>query len=491
MTQPVAAAPTPTGTTSGTPTTTAVVVGDRTPIARPAGSAMTPDALTAPTNVRAEPLYYRGTVMVHWDTVPGATGYDIMQRLSDGKYAGANPLESGTYGPERSQGITMELVPGPLSFSVVAQYGPAERSLPSADAAVVIPRWYGRYRVSILGFKVERETSDDPLQTDGKRDEVYLRAAAVERGPDGERIGNVVQRQTLVHGDINTTDWRSGPNRRIQAGSASVDGGLKTGDAFPTATPWQRTLPNRDGSFPLLVWEGDLIQGQNTVQVTFNLWESDQHPGQSVPSFSDFSPEAAALEVAGPASKRLEPTVAGKVVTAAAAGVVLAPVVAPLLVLSAPALVPTVAVGMAAGQVMPRLPVLPKVETPLDRLSDEIGLTALDLKIQNTATSAINDLPRTLALAVGNFITDQESHWAMMLNVKDRPLGVFRDAQENLTSIPNLLSLNFENAESQALAGNGPVGKGPGIYEYRLTDKLTDQGGNGIYVVYLQVERIQ
>jgi len=65
--------------------------------------------MVAPTNVRAQPLHYRGTVMVSWDTMPGATGYQILARLPNGTYAGAMPSGVNEYGPERAQGITMEL----------------------------------------------------------------------------------------------------------------------------------------------------------------------------------------------------------------------------------------------------------------------------------------------------------------------------------------------------------------------------------------------
>jgi hypothetical protein len=166
-------------------------------------------AMVAPTNVRAQALYYRGTVMVSWDTMPGATGYQILARLANGSYAGAMPSGVNQYGPERSQGITMELAyNAPITLVVVANY-PQGSSTPSAPVTVSIPRWYGNYRVSVLGFRVDRETKDDPFETDGKRDEVYLRAAAAERGPDGNQYGGVTQLQTLVHGDINTTEWRS------------------------------------------------------------------------------------------------------------------------------------------------------------------------------------------------------------------------------------------------------------------------------------------
>ena len=475
--------------TSGAELTTAPTLGTRgTSVA----SAL--PAIVAPTNVRAQPLYYRGTVMVSWDTMPGATGYQIVARPANGVYTSAMPKGKTEYGPERSQGITMEIPTGtPILFAVVANY-PQGSSSPSAPVTVTIPRWYGTYRVSVLGFTVDRETKDDPFETDGKRDEVYLRAAAAERGPDGNQYGGVTQLQTLVHGDINTTEWRSAthPNRRVKAGSASVDGGLRTGDGFPSASPWQRTTSsNYTNTFPLKVWQGNLVQGYNSVQVAFNLWESDQRPGQSVPSYSSFSPEATALSRAAPATARLQPTVAGQVLAGVVAGAVLAPTVGPLLVLSAPALVPTVAYAMMVDQLLPPLPVIPKVSTPLDGLNDALGLTALQLAIPNALDGAKN----AVLMGASNYITDFESNLSLAFNAQDHPIGVRKDAQGRLFAIPSMLTLNFENAESEALAGNGPAGRGPGIYAYTLTDQASDpatgMGGNGIYTVYVQVERVQ
>ena len=457
------------------------------------GSSALP-AIVAPTSVRAQPLHYRGTVMVSWDTMPGATGYQILTRLSNGSWAGAMPSGVNEYGPERSQGITRELASAtPLTFAVVANY-PQGSSVPSAPATVSIPRWYGTYRVSVLGFTVNRESKDDPFETDGKRDEVYLRAAAAERGPDGNQYGGVTQLQTLVHGDINTTEWRSAtsPNRRVKAGTASVDGGLRTGDGFPSASPWQRTTSsNYTNTFPLKVWEGNLVQGYNTVQVAFNLWESDQRPGQSVPSYASFSPEATALSRAAPATARLQPTVAGQVLAGVIPGVVLAPTVGPLLVLSAPALVPTIAMIMAAEQLKPLLPVVPKVSTPLDGLNDALGLTAVQMAIPNALDGAKN----ALLMGTSNYINDVESNLSLAFNAKDHPIGMRKDPQGRLFAFPSMLTLSFENAESEALAGNGPAGKGPGIYAYTLTDQASDpatgMGGDGIYTVYVQVERVQ
>jgi len=296
-----------------------------------------------------------------------------------------------------------------------------------------------------------------------------------------------------VHGDISTTEWRSAthPNHRIRAGSASVDGGLKTGDGFPSSSPWQRTTSSSyANTFPLKVWEGALVQGYNSVQVAFNLWESDQRPGQGVPSYSGFSPEATALSSAAPATTRLQPTTAGKVLAGTVAGVVLAPTLVPLLVLSAPALVPTVAYAMVAAQVMPQLPVIPKVSTPFDGLYDVLGVTTAQMALDN----ALDGAKSAVLMGASNYVNDFASNLGLAFNAQDHPIGVRKDAQGRLFAMPSMLTLNFENAESEALAGNGPAGKGPGIYAYTLTDQASDpatgMGGNGIYTVYVQVERV-
>lgn len=446
----------------------------------------------SPTGVRVETLNYKGTMMVHWDSMPDAVGYTIVKWLPDGKYAGANPLNQPAYGPERKQGITIELEQGPVQLGVIADYGNGQFSAPSAPVSVVVPRWHGRYRISVLGFKVERETRDDPLETDGKRDEVYLRAAVAERGPDGELVGSLTQHQSYVHGDVNAEDWRlaNSPNYRIKAGSASALGGLKTGDGYPSATPWQRTTAdNFARSFPLLLWEGELWQGQNTVQVALHLWETDQRPGQNLPSYDSFSPEATALDRVAPATKRLEPTVAGQVMIAVTAGVVLAPTVGPLLLLSAPALVPTTAVILAAqsSTVNLRLPTMPKVATPLDSFPPVMIHNALVLGTDDAMAAAIT----AVSDGVVAFVTDIEQQLQLALNIKDRPLGIRSSGLGRMNAVPAIFTLNIENAEAEALTGNGPANLGPGIYAYRFEDLLTEEGGNGIYTVYLQVERIR
>ena len=59
-----------------------------------------------------------------------------------------------------------------------------------------------------------------------------------------------------------------------------------------------------------------------------------------------------------------------------------------------------------------------------------------------------------------------------------------------MIAVPHIFTLTFENAEMEALAGNGPANLGPGVYPIRFEDKVTDDGGNGDYTLYVQVQGI-
>ena len=488
----------PTPATTPTTTSTAATAPASTATTAKAPVAPTSDAINkttptstdaptaAPTGVTATPLI-GGVVRVRWDPMPGALGYTIVQWLPDGKYAGANPVARPEFAATDTSGNTLELVSGPRKLGVVARYE-GGLSGPSTPVTVDIPRWYGTYRLSILGFKVDRETKDDPLETDGKRDEVYVRAAVVERDENGQIVNGIAERRSLVHGDINTTEWRSAthPNRRIKAGRASTDGGLMTGDGFPSAWPWQRTTEsNSTETFPLQLWEGVLYQGRNHVQVAVQLWEADQRPGQGLLTFNGSPPEVQALDPAAPVTRRLEATTTDKILTGVVAGVILAPTVAPLLVLSAPALAPTVAAGILASQMQVRLPAVPRVSTPLDSLSWYAAMTSPPLGLD--AGTMANDITR----GVGQFFTNQWANWQLTLNTQDRPIGIRKDAEGRILAVPRIVTLTFENAEMEALPGNGPANMGPGIYPIKFVDAITDEGANGAYTLYVQVQRIR
>lgn len=133
----------------------------------------------------------------------------------------------------------------------------------------------GKYRVVINGFTVTAETWDDALEWDGKRDEVFLATSIILKN----RNGDTVYSDQPTSPPIGDTNNQPG---RIQGGSASPLGGIRSGDAFPHASPWFRSIPLsviRNWP-PCTVWEGDLTSGDNVLFVTPTIWEWD--PGQSM-----------------------------------------------------------------------------------------------------------------------------------------------------------------------------------------------------------------
>ena len=158
---------------------------------------------------------------------------------------------------------------------------PEKAAAPTAKPASAAPaaagRTRGTYRVSVTGFSVHSETFDDPLQLDGKRDEVYVSADVLLLDRNGASLtpgtGAVRSR---VFGDVGGMfGGTEGHNGRVRAGSASKEGGLRTGDDFP-ATPWRLAGAPTADRLPLELWRGELAQGENAVLLTPTLWEFDQ-----------------------------------------------------------------------------------------------------------------------------------------------------------------------------------------------------------------------
>jgi len=180
---------------------------------------------------------------------------------------------------------------------VVGQTGSAKEKELRKESVDLSPDTVGRFRVTLTGFTVNRQTDDNILEADGKGDEVYVVAELAQydsyyeygRRPgfseDNILIslggnngfhgrGNLTLRKSLfsvLMGDIN--NQRNPP--RIQAGSASNLGGLRTGDRFPSNEPWNLNgtpLPDR---LPMLLWEGELRRGQDFVMIIPTIWEWD------------------------------------------------------------------------------------------------------------------------------------------------------------------------------------------------------------------------
>ena len=162
----------------------------------------------------------------------------------------------------------------------------------------------GRFRVTLTGFTVNQQSSDNILESDGKGDEVYfiIDSARYDGYTDrGGRTsifaplsldttlrpnGNLTQRQSLqsvVLGDVNS---QNNPPR-IRAGSASEVGGLRTGDRYPTNEPWNVSGALRTDRLPMLLWEGELTAERDLVVLIPTIWEWDGGNTEMRASYTD------------------------------------------------------------------------------------------------------------------------------------------------------------------------------------------------------------
>lgn len=130
-----------------------------------------------------------------------------------------------------------------------------------------------RYRCSINGFWCRNETWDDALNWDGKHDEVFI--AVNTKVADGTgAIHQSYDSLSEVMGDT----WQI-PNR-VLAGSASPNGGIVSGDKFPSSTPWVRSGSLNTLRYPpYQIWEGNLTSNQEVVLLTPTIWEWDPGAG--------------------------------------------------------------------------------------------------------------------------------------------------------------------------------------------------------------------
>jgi hypothetical protein len=131
-----------------------------------------------------------------------------------------------------------------------------------------------RYRVMLTGFAVAKLTNDDPLGVDGKGDEAFAAAAVVHWNRQTNQMTRFSFVQTREYGDVSVRNLF--PDR-IQAGTFSGTGGLAVGNRVPAS--YDVTGPNipapATDQFPLLVWEGELTAGVDSVVIAPSLWERD------------------------------------------------------------------------------------------------------------------------------------------------------------------------------------------------------------------------
>ncbi len=158
----------------------------------------------------------------------------------------------------------------------------------------------GNYKFQMLGFTCNHPTNDDILERDGKGDEVYITCNGYTQHMD-QSLTSMISGQTKVHGDVNNSDWISGPNERIRFGSKSSFGGIKEGDSYPQRPYELNTSLNYPGAnnllqIPFQLFQFHLIEDAESVVVIPVIWEKDNNSEPfndflyflSVPGVSDF-----------------------------------------------------------------------------------------------------------------------------------------------------------------------------------------------------------
>ena len=431
------------------------VTNDRTAAMAAEAAANAP--LAPPSGITATPLG-DGQVLLRWTAVPGAAYYHARYRkvgetvwytLTD---RGDEPPPSGP--AYQSDPMLVVLPAGTLEFAVISS-----RSLDdnmgalSAPVRATIPRYDGRYRVTLNGFRVNRETIDAQFEGDGKRDEIYVRVGVREYDADGNAVGNEQVPQTHTYGDVNAPRWKQPGTAafRYQAGRASALGGLMTGDGYPSATPWMANGPaNLSERFPLLLWEGYLREGQNTVAIMPVIYEDDE-------SIWELKPETKALLDLG--------------VWVAARG--------------------QAGAMNVAGQ-LKAVPVR-KSAIPLDQFTaKEVAAKAIamDARIFGSLASLWLQRQQQLGQRLAPLMADLTAASSLLLNTKDRPIGLAGIEGGKLQFDPKIVRLSFESAEKFiAERQTSNPGIPPGIVEVNYKDTIP--GGNGDYTLYLQITRVQ
>jgi len=130
------------------------------------------------------------------------------------------------------------------------------------------------------------------MQWDGKRDEIYGAAYWAKVSFNGNTTGATGYHKTLVHGDVNNLAGR------IQAGTASTLGGIKSGDNVPSnlATSASPGIGASTDRFPLVLWEGQLTDSAESVVVVPAVFESDRKESPAWSTWTSWwtSPEGSA-----------------------------------------------------------------------------------------------------------------------------------------------------------------------------------------------------
>ncbi len=137
------------------------------------------------------------------------------------------------------------------------------------------------YQLIALGFEVLRQTVDDMLERDGAGDEVQIRSTALNVAADGSFLGDTSTRSGKF-GAPDHSDFGAGTAEAGWSADQRLDG-LKTGDIYPRTDfgVASTVVPKHDGDLPMVLWDGVLENGGNSVVVVPTIWELDSNSPQS------------------------------------------------------------------------------------------------------------------------------------------------------------------------------------------------------------------
>jgi hypothetical protein len=322
----------PAGTTATNPATPPTAKGAPTTVAPQT-------AITAPAAVQQQPVNLQpaqpqpvnpsgfvaaqtgnGAVTLSWQPVPGVAYYEVWgaglpntgATVSSGTTLALTGVPSGLqtwtvgsyYTPGPVSTIASAFTKTQLQVTASVAAGPSPPSgnaYPPGGAPVSTPpAASAQYRVIATGFRVLHQTKDDILSRDGHGDEIYggfmtfhynrntsklldqdLRRTNVigEAGFDGLSWGSLASSVGQVAAVFTGADV-SKPGTRLKGGTASGGGGFAQGDVFPAVADPSKTygVAPTNNTFPFLVWQGSLTDGQDAVVILPSLWEFDGFP---------------------------------------------------------------------------------------------------------------------------------------------------------------------------------------------------------------------
>jgi len=207
--------------------------------------------------------------------------YKVTATLNSGAVVGQAQYVYTAPAPVAPTTVTTTIAPPTLATEpILVQPAPAPAPAtailvaPTTTTATgMITKVTGSYRVTVTGVQVGRQTVDDPIDRDGKADEVY--AASIIVRVD-RTIGTRNPAPTFVksreYGDVGTGQWP----QRIRAGTALPSGGIIGGNAVPIGFVASSPSGSPSGeTFPFTLWEGSLTDQGEAVVLIPSLWERD------------------------------------------------------------------------------------------------------------------------------------------------------------------------------------------------------------------------